>query len=133
MRNGISLHPMCLPGILPPIQLPHMRMGFGVGNGSLHMNSTGTLVRQETPTLNVFNLTNQRNSSNQLQLPYMSNIINSETEFGLGASIQANFGPFQHGTASGVSLKEPLLLVTMHAKLMNGISQYNLVLQCEGN
>ncbi|KAH9663613.1 transcription factor SPATULA [Citrus sinensis] len=43
MRNGMSLHPMCLPGILPPIQLPHMRMGFGVGNGSLHMNSTGTL------------------------------------------------------------------------------------------
>lgn len=105
MRNGMSLHPMCLPGILPPIQLPHMRMGFGVGNGSLHMNSTGTLVSQETSTLNVFNLPNQHISSNQLQLPSTSNIINSETEFGLDASIQANFGPFQHGTASGVSLK----------------------------
>ncbi|XP_006466587.2 transcription factor SPATULA isoform X1 [Citrus sinensis] len=101
MRNGMSLHPMCLPGILPPIQLPHMRMGFGVGNGSLHMNSTGTLVSQETSTLNVFNLPNQHISSNQLQLPSTSNIINSETEFGLDASIQANFGPFQHGTASG--------------------------------
>lgn len=105
MRNGMGLHPMCLPGILPPIQLPHMRMGFGVGNGSLHTNSTGTLVGQETSTLNVFNLPNQHISSNQLQLPSTSNIINSETEFGLDASIQANFGPFQHGTASGVSLK----------------------------
>ncbi|KAH9663612.1 transcription factor SPATULA [Citrus sinensis] len=64
MRNGMSLHPMCLPGILPPIQLPHMRMGFGVGNGSLHMNSTGTL---------------------------------------------ANFGPFQHGTASGETSREDML------------------------
>ncbi|KAL9464294.1 hypothetical protein AB3S75_001986 [Citrus x aurantiifolia] len=64
MRNGMSLHPMCLPGILPPIQLPHMRMGFGVGNGSLHMNSTGTL---------------------------------------------ANFGPFQHGTASGETSREGML------------------------
>lgn len=109
MRNGMSLHPMCLPGILPPIQLPHMRMGFGVGNGSLHMNSTGTLVSQETSTLNVFNLPNQHISSNQLQLPSTSNIINSETEFGLDASIQANFGPFQHGTASGETSREDML------------------------
>ncbi|KAH9711938.1 transcription factor SPATULA [Citrus sinensis] len=109
MRNGMSLHPMCLPSILPPIQLPHMRMGFGVGNRSLHMNSTGTLVSQETSTLNVFNLPNQHISSNQLQLPSTSNVINSETEFGLDASIQANFGPFQHGTASGETSREDML------------------------
>ncbi|XP_021273864.1 transcription factor SPATULA isoform X2 [Herrania umbratica] len=95
MRNGLSLHPMCLSGVLQPIQLPQTRIDFGEDNGSLPMNASGTVPANQEPSAQiVFDLPNQCGSSNHASVPNMSNIITSEISFSL-ESIQAQFGPFQ--------------------------------------
>ncbi|XP_022740402.1 transcription factor SPATULA-like isoform X2 [Durio zibethinus] len=95
MRNGLSLHPMCLPGVLQPIQFSQTRMDFGEEKGSLPMNVSGTVpANQETSAQLGFDLPNQCSSSNPASVPNMSNVITSETSFGL-ESIQSQFGPFQ--------------------------------------
>nr|XP_048335473.1 transcription factor SPATULA isoform X1 [Ziziphus jujuba var. spinosa] len=101
MRNGLSLHPMCVPGALPPIQLSQTRMDFGEGNRSLHLNMSGTLpMDQETSTQNLFGLSNQCSAPNQTFVPNMSSIIGSESSFGIEPSIQAHLGPFQLHTSA---------------------------------
>ncbi|PRQ48010.1 putative transcription factor bHLH family [Rosa chinensis] len=86
MRNGMSLHPMCLPGAS---QLSQIRMDFGEENRPLHLNMSGTLnMNQEPSTQNLYN-------PNQSYVPDMSNVVNSEEAFGLESSIQAHLGPFQ--------------------------------------
>lgn len=103
MRNGLSLHPMCLPGVLQPLQFSQTRMNFGEENGSLPMNMSDTVpANPETSVQMVFDLPNQCSSSNPASVPNMSNIITSETSFGL-ESIQAQFGPFQLLSSSQVS------------------------------
>lgn len=104
LRNGLSLHPMCLPGAMHPTHFPPLRMALGAEIGSLHMNSTGTIANQENSMHNVLNLPDQRISSNQLQAPNISNIQNSETSYGLESSIPAKLRAYQVGTSSGVSL-----------------------------
>ncbi|XP_010270226.1 PREDICTED: transcription factor SPATULA isoform X2 [Nelumbo nucifera] len=97
MRNGLSLHPVYLPGVLQPIPLPQVPMDFSGGSGSLHMTAgTSTLpMNQETSTRMAFSLPNQCTSSHQpVVLPSMTNISNSETSFGIGSSHQAHHGPF---------------------------------------
>lgn len=102
MRNGISLHPMCLPGMLQPVQLSQYSRGFGEENVSQHMNIAGSLpLNQENPEQIIFDLPNQCAISNQLSVP---NIINSETSFGMESSIRAHFGPFPLRRSSEVSL-----------------------------
>ncbi|GAV67746.1 HLH domain-containing protein [Cephalotus follicularis] len=110
MRNGLSLHPMCLPGVLQPIQLSsHMSMGLGEDNGSLHINRTGTLpTNQETLERTVFNLPNQCSASDQLPIPNVSNIINSETSLGMEPSINSHFGSFQLHTSSKEICREDI-------------------------
>jgi hypothetical protein len=101
MRNGLSLHPMCLPGALQPIQFSQMRMDFGEEYRPLHLDMTGTHpLNKETPLHDAFNLPNQCTAPNQPSVSNMSNIINSETSFG---SIQAHLGPFPLNTSSEVS------------------------------
>ncbi|KAF3438974.1 hypothetical protein FNV43_RR17249 [Rhamnella rubrinervis] len=104
MRNGLSLHPMCVPGGLQPAQLSQMRMDFSEGNRSLHLNMPANLpMNQETSTQNLFGLPNQCTASNQALVPNMSNIISSETSFGLEPSMQARLGSYQlHTSAEGI-------------------------------
>ncbi|XP_030551874.1 transcription factor SPATULA [Rhodamnia argentea] len=93
MRNGLSLHPMCLPGVVQPIQLPQMRIGFDEENGPLHMNMAPTFpVNNETSTENVFGLPNDRAVPSE---PSMSNMMNSEISFGLESSIRTHPVTFQ--------------------------------------
>ncbi|KAF8012382.1 hypothetical protein BT93_I0510 [Corymbia citriodora subsp. variegata] len=93
IRNGLSLHPMCLPGVGQPIQLPQMRIGFDEENAPLHMNMAPTFpVNNETSTENVFGLPNDRAVPSE---PSMSNMMNSEISFGLESSIQTHPVPFQ--------------------------------------
>ncbi|KAL6339153.1 hypothetical protein AAG906_024304 [Vitis piasezkii] len=107
MRNGLSLHPMCLPGVLPPVQLSQMRVGIGEENGSLHMDMTGTLpVNQETME---YRLANQGTSSSHPSVPNLTGIMNPETSFGLESSIQAHLGPFQLQTSSADICREDVL------------------------
>ncbi|XWS41895.1 hypothetical protein CRYUN_Cryun17cG0121400 [Craigia yunnanensis] len=109
MRNGLSLHPMCLPGVLQPIQFSQTRLDFGEENGSLPMNVSGTVpVNQETSAQIVFDLPNQCSSSNPASVRNMSNIITSKTSFGL-ESIQAQFRPFQLLSSSQDICREDIL------------------------
>lgn len=107
MRNGLSLHPMCLPGALQPIQFSQMRMDFGEEYRPLHLDMTGTHpLNKETPLHDAFNLPNQCTAPNQPSVSNMSNIINSETSFG---SIQAHLGPFPLNTSSEELCRENIL------------------------
>ncbi|KAG8637755.1 hypothetical protein MANES_15G162050v8 [Manihot esculenta] len=38
-QNGLSLHPMCLPGVLPPMNLPMTGLNFDEGSGLLDTNA----------------------------------------------------------------------------------------------
>ncbi|EXB54378.1 Transcription factor SPATULA [Morus notabilis] len=108
MRNGLSLHPLSLPGGLQPVQLSQMRMDFGEEHRSLHPNMTGTLpMNQEASNQNIFAMPNQCTSSNNQQLaPNMLNIINSETTLGLESQIQAPLDAFQLQASSQGICKE---------------------------
>lgn len=134
MRNGLSLHPMCVPGGLQPVQLSQMRMDFSEGNRSLHLNMSANLpMNQETSTQKLFGLPNQCTASNQALVPNMSNIISSETSFGLEPSMQAHLGPYQLHTSAEVSLlfnftwimykkvKKGMILASSHCSHAKGI------------
>lgn len=110
MRNRLSLHPIGLPGAMQPIHLSQMRMDFGEEYRPMHLNMTGTHpLTQETPLHGVFTLPNQCTALNQPSVSNMSNIINSETSFGLESSIQAHLGPFQLHTSSEEICREDML------------------------
>ncbi|KAK9220140.1 hypothetical protein WN943_008788 [Citrus x changshan-huyou] len=97
MRNGLSLHPMWLPGVLPSMQLPQTGMVFDEGNGLLNTNGgTETFSANEESSVQTgFNLSSQCTISNQpVALPSAANISTSETAFGLEPLIQAHYGPF---------------------------------------
>ncbi|CAN6680104.1 unnamed protein product [Malus baccata var. baccata] len=98
MRNGMSLHSLCLPGTLQPVQLSQMRMELGEEIRPLHLDMT-----------NLFNLSNQCTAANESYVPAMSNVVNSETSFGLEPSIQAHLRPFQLPASSQVIYREDLL------------------------
>lgn len=131
MRNGISLHPMCLPGIQQPLQLSHARVGYGEETASQHMNTTSFVsLDGETSAQTVFRPPNQCTSLDELSIPNASNIIRSETSFGLESSISAHFGPFPFRTCSEVSLDIFLMSSTAYVER----SDYNLTcIQCKGN
>nr|ADG56590.1 ALCATRAZ/SPATULA-like protein [Prunus persica] len=110
MRNGMSLHPMCLPGALQPVQVSQMRMDLGEENRPLHLDMTGTLLmNQESPTQNLFHFSNQCTDANQSYVPDMSNVVNSETSFGLESSMRAHLGPFQLPNSSEEICREDML------------------------
>lgn len=105
MRNGLSLHPVSLPGALQPAQVSQMRMDFGEEDSSQHLNMTGIIpMNQETSTQNLFSLPNQCTSSNQQLVPDLLNIFNSESTLGLESQVQAHLGVLQLQTSSQVSL-----------------------------
>lgn len=92
MRNRLSLHPMCLPGVQQPAQLPQMVMSsFGEGNGYLNSNSSSGMGRfpgnEESCRQSVYNLGNQCTLPNQ---PYIissgTNTTILETSFGFEES-----------------------------------------------
>ncbi|XP_022775181.1 transcription factor SPATULA-like [Durio zibethinus] len=124
MRNGLSLHPMCLPGVLQQIQFSQTRMDFGEENEPLAMNVSSTVpANQETSAQMVLNLPNQCNCSNSASVPNMSNIITSETSFGL-ESIQTHFGPFQLRLSSQDICREDIL---PHHQLKLNTSEFGSV------
>ncbi|KAJ8770665.1 hypothetical protein K2173_021312 [Erythroxylum novogranatense] len=95
LRNGISLYPISVPGLLQPIHLSQPGSIVGNGNGSHHMNVTGAPVNTHALTQNMLNL--QKTdcpASNQLSAPNVLNIINSDSSFGLEQSILDQLAPF---------------------------------------
>ncbi|CAI0424654.1 unnamed protein product [Linum tenue] len=81
LRNGLSLHPMCLPGLLQPMQLPLSGLSFEEGNGLMNTTTlTGTFsANEETSAAQPgLNLPNQCTVSNQP--PSGTNNIPSSSE-----------------------------------------------------
>ncbi|XP_015577493.1 transcription factor SPATULA isoform X3 [Ricinus communis] len=121
LRNGIGLHPMCLPGVLQPTQFSQFSMGFAEENGSQHTNVAGSLpLNQEKPEQTVFDIPSQCGVSNQLSVPNMSNVIHSQTSFGMESSVRAHFGPFPLQTSSEVSLNMILMRIFMWRQMKYG-------------
>lgn len=98
MRNGSSLQPMCLPGMLQPMQLPQMGLDFDVGNAFLASRRGINALspgNEACPMQSTFNLSNKCNLSDQsLAIPSVPNITTSETTFGFESAIQAYDGQF---------------------------------------
>lgn len=99
LRNGLSLHPMCLPGvpgILHPAQLSQIGMDLGHSGGSLDMNMTNPHNMNTNTSDGMFNPPKQCASPGRLSLPSVSTAINSEVgSFGVEPCILPNFGSFQ--------------------------------------
>ncbi|GMY28702.1 transcription factor SPATULA-like isoform X1 [Fagus crenata] len=85
MRNGVSLHPMCLPGVLQPIQLPRTGLSFDEGNGCLNSSRGMGIVfgNEESSRQSASNHPNLFTLSNQpFVIPSVTNITISETSIG---------------------------------------------------
>ncbi|EOY14413.1 hypothetical protein QUC31_000026 [Theobroma cacao] len=109
MRNGLSLYPMCLPGVLQPTQLPPTGMGYDEGNRFFSPNTeAGTFSSNEESLMNTpFNLSNPCTISNQpIVAPSVANISNLEASFGFKSSAEAHCGSFSHSTSSKEICKE---------------------------
>ncbi|XVE55862.1 hypothetical protein DITRI_Ditri03aG0191200 [Diplodiscus trichospermus] len=109
MRNGLSLYPMCLPGVLQPIQMPPTGMGYDEGNGFFSPNTgAGTFSSNEESSMNTpLNLSNPCTISGQpIVAPSAANISNFEASFGFETSAQAQYGPFSQSTSSKEICKE---------------------------
>lgn len=109
MRNG-NLHPMCLPGVLQPLQLPLPHTGMGYNEGNKFLNSSRGLnafsSNEERPMQSAYNLSNSCNISNQPTIiPSVSDITTSEAALGFEQSIQAHYRPFNLLASSEVTLK----------------------------
>ncbi|XP_044475633.1 transcription factor ALC-like [Mangifera indica] len=97
VRNGLSLHPMWLPGVLEPMQLPQTGIVFDEGNELLHTNrgTNNISANEETTVQTAFNLSNQCNISNQpIAIPSVADTNMPETPFGLEPLIQSHYEPF---------------------------------------
>ncbi|XP_020533722.1 transcription factor SPATULA isoform X2 [Jatropha curcas] len=97
MRNGLSLHPMCLPGVLQPMQLPMTGMSFDEGNGLLNTNAaTGAFAENdEKSAQTVLSLPNRCTVTNQpVGLPSATNITSSEASYGFEPLFQVHYEPF---------------------------------------
>ncbi|KAJ8772854.1 hypothetical protein K2173_028031 [Erythroxylum novogranatense] len=90
MRNGLSLHPMCLPGVAQPMQLPLSGLGFEEGNILLNANSnTGAFSANE-----------ERSIHSSHKLPSQCTISNQPV-VGHSRATSFDFDPLiqvQHGT-----------------------------------
>ncbi|RDY09690.1 Transcription factor SPATULA, partial [Mucuna pruriens] len=79
MRNGLSLHPMCFPEGLQPLQLSQMGIEFSERNRSTSLNMSATLpLQQENP----LHYASKHTLPNQPPAPYPPYINNSETSLG---------------------------------------------------
>ncbi|XVF39901.1 hypothetical protein PTKIN_Ptkin01aG0070000 [Pterospermum kingtungense] len=88
MRNGFSLYPMCLPGVLQPMQMPPAGMGYEEGNGFFSPNTgEGTFSSNRESSMTTPFLSNPCTISNQpIIAPPAANISNIEASFGFESS-----------------------------------------------
>lgn len=106
VRNGLSVYPICLPGMLHPNQIPQTRPDSYDGTRSLNMNMTKAVsIDQETLTEAILSL--QDNGVEGIPVSGFSTMIDSRTAFQTESSSQAHFGPYQLLKSSSVSLVFP--------------------------
>lgn len=106
MRNGLSLHPMWLPGVMQPEQLPQTGILLDEENGLINTNRGGTdtySAIEEGSIHTVFNVASQSTLSNQpVSMSSSAGNITAETSFGLEPLIQAHYEPFGGVSSSKV-------------------------------
>ncbi|XP_075500289.1 transcription factor SPATULA-like [Primulina tabacum] len=94
VRNGLSMDPICLPGILHPNQIPQTRPDSYDGTRSLSMNMTKAVsIDQETLIEAILSL--QDDCVERMPDSGFSIMINSRTDFQIESSMRAHFGPYQ--------------------------------------
>ncbi|XP_019421315.1 PREDICTED: transcription factor SPATULA-like isoform X1 [Lupinus angustifolius] len=125
MRNGLSLHPMCFPEGLQPLQLSRMSMELGEENRSIPLNMAATLPMHQRNTLNYAssNIPNQHTFPNQPSVPYPSYVNNSEASFGLESPILSHIKPFQPTRPSQICRED----ILQHQQSNAGHSDTNLL------
>ncbi|BBG95219.1 basic helix-loop-helix DNA-binding superfamily protein [Prunus dulcis] len=104
MKNGLSLHPMCLPAVMQPMQLPHKGLGLEEGSNKFPKSSRGIspfYESEENPMQSAFNISPGCTISNQpMVLPSVANVPTSEATFGFEPLIQALYRPFSVPSSS---------------------------------
>lgn len=95
VRNGLSLYPMCLPGVLPSNQVSETRTGYE-GNRSLDMSLASALpLKPVTPTNILFNLPDNFKKAKQASDVNQSELSDSEDAFAPASIIHGNHRPIQ--------------------------------------
>lgn len=107
IRNGLNLHPMCLPGVMHPMQLPLSPIGMGYNEGNKYVNLNGGLSSlsssEERAMQSAYNLSNSCSISNQpIAMPSETNIT-LEAALGFEQSIQDHYRPFNLSSSSKVT------------------------------
>ncbi|KAL6207863.1 hypothetical protein ACLB2K_018816 [Fragaria x ananassa] len=104
MRNGLGLHPMCLPGMMQPVQLPHMALGFDEGSNKVPKSSRGMsqfFGSEENSMQSAYNVSSGCTISNQpMVIPSAANVPTLEASFVFEPSTQAYYRPFFAATSS---------------------------------
>lgn len=109
MRNGLSLHPMCLPGVLPPMLLPLHQTGLGYNEGPRFLNNNRGVSTfsggEESLMHSAYNLSNTciTISNQPMVMPSASNVATPDVSLGFEQSIQPHFRPVSLPTSSKVS------------------------------
>ncbi|KAL4333784.1 hypothetical protein GQ457_07G025370 [Hibiscus cannabinus] len=109
MRNGMSLYPMCLPGVPQPMQMPPTGMGYDEGHGFFNPNmGAGTFSSNEESAMNTsFNISVPSTISNlPVVAPSAANMSNLEDSIGFESSAGAHYGSFAHSSSSKEICKE---------------------------
>uniref|UniRef100_A0A7N0T3Y5 BHLH domain-containing protein n=1 Tax=Kalanchoe fedtschenkoi TaxID=63787 RepID=A0A7N0T3Y5_KALFE len=113
MRKGVSLHPLCMPGVAQSLHLPPGGTSYGGGDDMLSrgndmpnpISPTGTFtLNQEASVPPSFDISNHGNSSNQSDPPPLNNNPNSEIAFGFNQSLEAHYKAFNFCSQSKVNL-----------------------------
>ncbi|KAK9023305.1 hypothetical protein V6N11_003527 [Hibiscus sabdariffa] len=108
MRNGMSLYPMCLPGVPQPMQMPPTGIGYDEGHGFFNPNmGAGTFSSNEESAMNTsFNLSAPSAISNLPVAHSAANMSNLEASIGFESSAGAHYGSFAHSSSSKEICKE---------------------------
>lgn len=83
MRNGLTLHPFYMPGVIAPMQLHQAGASFDEGHFSANRENSMPMA---------FNLSKHCTPSSQpIVIPTVENVNNSETSFGFDPSTEDHF------------------------------------------
>ncbi|KAL0377697.1 UNVERIFIED_CONTAM: Transcription factor SPATULA [Sesamum radiatum] len=98
MRNGLSLYPICLPGMLQSNEVSQMRMGIDADK-FLNMNMAKTISMDQNISADAL-LGLQEDCVRQAPVAEFSNMISPKTLFDVESSAQDQFKTFQFSRSS---------------------------------
>ncbi|XP_019182870.1 PREDICTED: transcription factor SPATULA [Ipomoea nil] len=96
IRNGLSLYPMCINGVLNQNQYPIVAMGAYGGNRSPNANMAGAVHMNQDGFLNaMFTPSNNGPIPKLTSVATFSNIVSSEASADMEPAMQPHLHPFQ--------------------------------------